>query len=201
MLGRAGFLYTADGSTNPFRRGIFVRRELLCDHIDPPPRTSRRTPSRRRPWSPGRAAGTPSRRRSSSKPCASCHQQFSQLGYALEAYDGLARFRTEERLVTTQGEERGLADVDTSVVPFVELDDDRPTASAVELNQRLAESDKVDQCFAAHVFRFSYRRLESGQDSCFVNELSELVGQGVPLRDAFRALALHPHFRSRLLED
>ncbi|MGF1469633.1 MAG: DUF1592 domain-containing protein [Sandaracinaceae bacterium] len=201
VLGRAAMLYTSDGSTNPFRRGIFVRRELLCDEVDPPPADIPADALA----SPPVEAGVSSRQAFADKvryePCASCHAQFSDFGYALEAYDGLARFRTEETLVTSDGEQRGTAPVDPEAVPRVELDDERPIASPVELNDRLAASDKVDRCLAAHYFRFAFRRIEEGEDRCFVEDITRRIADGMSLRDAFRTVATHPTFRTRRLED
>ncbi|MDQ3033023.1 MAG: DUF1592 domain-containing protein [Myxococcota bacterium] len=201
ILTRAAMLYTSDGSTNPFRRGAYVRRAILCDVVAPPPNDL--PPDALTP--PPVVAGQNTRDAFAAKvtgePCASCHAFFSPVGYALEAYDGLGRFRSEEWLVSTSGEDHGLAPIDPVTVPRIEYDDERPAASAVELSERIAESPKSSECLTLQYFRFTFRRHETGADRCLVDALAARVEEGLSLREAFRAIAFEPTFRQRRLEE
>lgn len=201
LLGRAALLYTADGSTNPFRRGAFVRRALLCDTVLPPPADL--PPDALEP--PEAESGVSTREAFAAKvadqPCAGCHAQFSDLGYALESYDGLGRFRTEERLITTQGEDRGTAPVDPVVVPRIEISDEEPTESVVELNERIAASDKANACLARTYFRFTHRRPAETADNCTIDAVERRLDDGQSLGDALRDVALDPAFRRRRLQE
>lgn len=201
LLTRAGMLFSADGSTNPFRRGVFVRRALLCDHVSPPPSSLPPDALTPPPVEEGATTREAFEAKIVDEPCASCHAQFSQFGYALEAFDGLGRHRTEEHLVTTEGEDRGFATVDPSVVPRVESDDSRPVASAVELNERIAESTKASECLSRQYFRFTYRHFEQGSDYCTIDAWANALEEGLSLRETLRAVALEPTFRQRLLEE
>ena len=201
LLTRAGMLFTTDGSTNPFRRGIFVRRTILCDSVPAPPDTLPADALQ----PPDLEAGASTRDAYAAKvvgePCASCHANFSPLGYTFEAYDGLGRFRTEEHVVSATGEDFGRVPVDATAIAAVELDDSRPVSGPVELTQRIAESDKPDECFARHYFRFTHRRAETASDACTVGSLAAHLADGASMHEALRAIALEPAFRQRQLVD
>jgi hypothetical protein len=201
LLTRAGMLYTSDGSTNPFRRGVFVRRTILCDAVAPPP--SDLPPDALEPPPPeaGASTRTSFEAKVANEPCRTCHAQFAPLGYALEAYDGLGRFRTTERLIDSLGADLGTATVDASVTPRIEIDDERPTENPVELSARIAESAKPNVCLARRYFRFTYRHDETSADVCTVGSLAARLEEGEPLRSALRSVALDPSFRVRRLED
>ncbi|MEM9188559.1 MAG: DUF1592 domain-containing protein [Myxococcota bacterium] len=201
LLTRAGMLYTGDGSTNPFRRGIFIRRIMLCDEIQPPPNNLPADALK-----PPETQGNISTREAFTakvvdQPCAGCHRLFSPLGYALEAYDGLGRFRTDERLVNTEGEDLGTVTVDTTAVPAVEFTDDQTIGSPIEMSNLIAESTKPNVCFARRYFRFTYRRAENSADECTVGSIAHRLETGEPLREALRSVALEPAFRQRRLEN
>lgn len=201
LLTRAGMLFSADGSTNPFRRGVFVRRSILCDHVSPPPSSLPPDALTPPPVEEGATTREAFEAKILDEPCASCHAQFSPFGYALEAFDGLGRHRTEEHLVTTEGEDRGFATVDPTVVPRVESDDARTVESAAELNARIAESTKASECLSRQYFRFTYRHFEQGSDYCTIDAWARALEDGLSLRETLRAVALEPTFRQRLLEE
>lgn len=201
LLTRAALLQTADGSTNPFRRGAFVRRALLCDTVAPPPADL--PPDALE--TPETAAGTSTRtafeNKVDAKECAGCHQQFSALGYALEAYDGLGRHRTREWLVSSTGVDHGHAPLDLEVVPRIDSDDERPTRGVAELVERMIDSGKTDACLAETYLRFTQRRGASSADRCRVQALAERISAGASLAEALREVALQPSFRMRALVD
>ena len=104
ILQRAALLASSLEQTNPFHRGAFVRRSILCDplpqpdpnslppgSLDPPPVTDSET-TRQRFAAKVDGNGL----------CQACHGQFSNLGYILEAYDALGRFRTRRRCSTSR---------------------------------------------------------------------------------------------------
>ncbi|MGE0789786.1 MAG: DUF1592 domain-containing protein [Sandaracinaceae bacterium] len=201
LLTRAGMLVTTDGSTNPFRRGAFLRRNILCDHVDPPPGNLPASALAPPPVVEGQSSRDAFAAKIVDEPCASCHAQFSPLGYGLEAYDGLGRFRTDEWLVDVDGTDRGYAAVNMSVVPEVERGDESVAMGPVEMSQRIADSAKANLCLSTQYFRFAFRREDTGYDTCIIQGLAARVEEGLSLREALRALALEPSFRVRRLEE
>ena len=201
LLTRAGMLYTPDGSTNPFRRGAFLRRTILCDTVLPPPTDL--PPDALTP--PPTAPDTTTREAFAAKvvdePCASCHAGFSALGYAFESYDGLGRFRMDEHLVTVDGEDHGFAAVDTTTMPNVDDSDRAPADGVLEVNERIAASPKATRCLSQQYVAFTLRRAPEGDDGCVAASIARQLDDGMSLRDALRAIAFEPSFRSRILED
>ncbi|MEE9382299.1 MAG: DUF1592 domain-containing protein [Nannocystaceae bacterium] len=201
LFTRAGLLYTADGSTNPFRRGAFVRRAILCDPLAPPPSDLPPDALTPPPVAPGTSTREAFEQKVEDPLCQSCHVQFADLGYALESYDGLGRFRTSEQLVSADGIDHGIAPIDALVTPRVEFDDDRPTNGAAELVDRMIESTKPNACLAETYFRFTHRRANTPADACSIGDIEDQLFEGGSLRDALRSVALAPQFRLRRLED
>jgi hypothetical protein len=89
--------------------------------------------------------------------CWKCHQRMDPLGLAFEQFDHWGRYRTEEfgQPVDTRGE------VLLSPDPAL----NGPVANAVELVNRLANSDYVEQVFVRHAFRYWMGRNETVGDA------------------------------------
>ena len=196
VLTRAGMLYTADGSTNPFRRGAFLARNVLCGTVPAPPTDL--PPDALEP--PGIEPGTSTRDAFAAlvtpDRCANCHALFSDFGYGLEAYDGLGRYRTEERLVTTEGVEEGTVPVDDEVVPRVGSGD-QTTVGPVELMELIAASPQSHHCLAERYLQFNLRRELRPTDRCWVERAAADLDAGLSLSEAMKNIAFDPAFRVR----
>jgi Protein of unknown function (DUF1592)/Protein of unknown function (DUF1588)/Protein of unknown function (DUF1585)/Protein of unknown function (DUF1595)/Protein of unknown function (DUF1587) len=198
---RAGMVYGADGSTNPFTHGAFFRQDVLCDTVLPPPSTipaELLTP-------PVPMAGQSTRQafegRIANEPCKGCHAGFAPLGYTLEIYDGFGRFRTQEHVVDVVGTDFGMVPVDARAIAQVDSDDDQVVNGVVELSQRFAESPKSNQCFARHLFRYAYRQEETAGDACTIGSMVDRFTSGGSMRAVLTSIAMEPSFRQRKLED
>src|SRR5690606_5937672 len=78
--------------TSPVKRGDFVLKHLLCGEIPPPPPEVEGIPDS------GAAANETLRERmerhSSDPACSGCHKVMDPIGFGLENFDGIGRFRT-----------------------------------------------------------------------------------------------------------
>lgn len=96
----------ADDSS-PVQRGLFIRRNLLCQEIAPPPAGIPALP-------PASSAGLSFRERfdihTSNAACAVCHKLMDPLGFPFEIYDGLGRLRGDLSKVRTEGKLDGVAE-------------------------------------------------------------------------------------------
>jgi len=94
--------------------------------------------------------------------CWRCHRKMNDLGLPFEQYDHYGWFREleAERPVATGGA--------VSFTGIATLD--RPVSHPVELVQRLAESEYVEQVFVRHVFRFFLGRNETLGDAQTMRE-------------------------------
>jgi hypothetical protein len=146
-------------------------------------------------------AGSSTRQRFEAKTapaeCAGCHLSINPLGFALEAYDALGRFRTTESIYSDEGELVASVPVDAAVQ--LALDGGLVSAAdPVAFSRAIADSPKAVECFARQYFRFSRRRYETASDACTVRAIAEAAGDSGTLLDALRAVALHPSFKTRL---
>ena len=88
----ASFAYT--GATSPIHRGVFVSRSLLGRTLRPPPEAVA-------PLAPDLHPSLSTRERTtlqtSPAACMTCHGMINPLGFTMERFDAIGRYRTEER--------------------------------------------------------------------------------------------------------
>jgi Protein of unknown function (DUF1592)/Protein of unknown function (DUF1588)/PA14 domain/Protein of unknown function (DUF1595)/Cytochrome C oxidase, cbb3-type, subunit III len=88
----ANFAYTATSS--PIHRGVFIARNMLGRSLRPPPEAVS-------PLAPDLHASLTTRERvtlqTSPTACVTCHGMINPLGFGLENYDAVGRFRLEEK--------------------------------------------------------------------------------------------------------
>ena len=203
LLQRAALLVSNLEQTNPFHRGALIRRSVLCDPL-PQPDPNSLPPGSLDPPPPSAAQTT--RQRFQAKVdgkalCQACHGGFSDIGYVLESFDALGRYRTMEQVYDEKtGEKLAELPIDTSAVVRVMADDTTSVANAAELNQRLVASQKVEACLAQRYFEFAERRAVSDAtlDACVVQDMTAgLKDPAVGLAGAFRRLAQYSSFFQR----
>lgn len=88
----SGFAYT--GSSSPIHRGVFLSRSVLGRTLRPPPEAVAPLPAELH-------AGLTTRERvlmqTRPEACQSCHAMINPLGFTLENYDAVGRFRRDEQ--------------------------------------------------------------------------------------------------------
>ena len=203
LLQRAALLVSNLEQTNPFHRGALLRRSVLCDSL-PQPDPNSLPPGSLDPPPPSTAQTT--RQRFQAKVegnalCQACHGGFSDMGYVLESFDALGRYRTTEQVYDEKtGAKIADLPIDTNATPKVTPDDLAPVANASELNQRLVASQKVEACMAQRYFEYTTRRAVSDAtlDTCVVQDLAAgLKDPALGLNGAFRRLAQYSSFFQR----
>jgi hypothetical protein len=203
LFQRAAVLASNLEQTNPFHRGALVRRALLCDSLpqpspndlppgslDPPPFDPAQT-TRERFQAKVEGNGL----------CETCHGTFSDIGYVLESFDSLGRYRTTETVYDQQnGDVLAELPIDTTGVARIDPDDTTVVDGPIDLAQRMVESQRVETCLAQNYFLYSLRRdvqVDSG-DACEVSDLAALLrdpDQG--LAAAFKRIAQYDGFFQR----
>jgi hypothetical protein len=191
---RAGLLTTGaflamhanPNQSSPVLRGKIVRERLLCQPLKPPPGTVEINPPAPDPSLTTREQYA---MHTEDPSCASCHDLIDPIGFGFEQYDGIGRFRSTEN-----GKP-----VDASGALTQTQSIDGPFVGAVELSQRLAESEEVRECFAAQWFRFAHGREATAEEACALSELSSTFSQADSnVQELIVAIVLHPSFRMRL---
>lgn len=189
LLTQAGFMaaFAHNRTSAPILRGVFVMDRLLCTPPKPPPKTVNTTLAET--TDPNAPQTTRMRVEGHVQPaCAGCHQAIDGLGFGFENYDAIGAFRTTEN---------GLpVDATGTVTSTGEIDGN--FNGAVELSQKLAQSDVVRSCLATEWFRHGFGRTETDDDSCTVRGLTaQLKTSGGDMRLLMKSIALSPSFRHR----
>ncbi len=198
LFTRAAFLANDSATTRPIMKGLRLRSAFLCDTMPPPPGNLMVTTPELSPTATTRdvVANLTEQRGSS---CLGCHTLLNPLGFASEGFDALGRHRETQRLFDEQGRPTGAPAVRTDAVTRVDIDDDTSLDGIAAVTRRMADSKRVDSCFARHAFRFAFRRPEQQSlDGCSLQRLDEAARRGT-LLDAFAAVAHLPAFKTRRL--
>lgn len=198
LLTRVAFLVSGNQNTHPIHRGAAVRRRVLCDELQSPPALP---PDALAPPSPHPGLTTRQRfeNKIANQPCAGCHVQINPIGYVLEQYDAIGRFRTQEKVLDeTSGALLNTLPIDSSAVAAVLADDPSLISTGAELSDKVAVSGKAEACFARQYFRFTTRRMESVADGCVLERMRTTAGGD--LQTALKQMALDPTFRTRKVE-
>lgn len=196
LLTRAAFLSTGSANTRPIMKGVFIRTTLLCDLIPPPPQDGMAVAVN---LSPDLSTRQVVEEITEKEPrCAGCHQGLiNPLGFATENFDALGRVRTTQTLFDELGNVVGQAPIDTRSTPRIGVEMGE-SSGIVETTKWLADSGRVEACFAQRYFRFTFRRVESTSgDHALIKVLTEAAREGGAIADMLKATALRPEFKRR----
>jgi len=135
----SGFAYTSTSS--PIHRGVFVSRALLGRSLRPPPDAFT-------PLAPELHPDLTTRERvamqTNSKNCQSCHAMINPLGFTLENFDAIGRFRAEEK-----GKR-----IDASGMYLTRAGEPVKFSGVRDLAQFLAASSETHSAFADQLFHY-----------------------------------------------
>ncbi len=95
MLTQLGLLAAKAGpdQSSPIHRGVFVREQMFCQELPPPPPEANAQPPMLDPKMTTKERFAAHR---NDPNCASCHNLIDSIGFGFEQYDGLGQWRTME---------------------------------------------------------------------------------------------------------
>lgn len=206
ILGQALFhtLTSKPEETSPTERGLFIREHFLCQEVPPPP--------------PGVNANLPplsderpmtNRERLAahltSPGCASCHRLIDPIGFGLERFDAIGRYRDKQTLViepTRDEQQKGRKkqateyklEIDTS--GMVAGIPDSAFSSPRELGAILARTPACQKCVVKQYFRYAFGRQETPADEAAIERAFEAFrGSGFRFRELILSLVTSEAFR------
>jgi len=199
LLGHASILTATAGpvETSPTARGIFVREQLLCQHVpNPPPGVNTNLPEV--------SADLPLTMRQrlrahvENASCAGCHRLMDPIGFGLENYDAIGRWRQKE-LIEFRGANRNEAarKVELDLDPSGEIAgiSDSAFNDPRRLGQVLAASQACQECIVKQVFRYGFGRLETPADEAAIQAgFRRFKESGFRFKELFLALVRTPQF-------
>jgi hypothetical protein len=181
LLTQASLLATMakEDRTDPVRRGKFILNQLLCRSVNPPPPE---IVAMFKPLDLSKTAREQFQVHAENDVCASCHRFLDPLGLPFEHYDGIGRWRDDDR---------GMA-LDVSG------DLDGKTFNGVpEMARMLSEMPDVRACYVAEWLRFSQGKLNSDLDRPYVDWLMTRFTRNTRVTDLVAAIAASDTFRYR----
>ena len=186
ILTQAAFLgrWAHPTQTSPVHRGKVIRTNLLCQAIPAPPNNANTTPP---PVAPATSTRERFAQHLSDTTCAACHVYMDPIGLGFEHYDAIGAYRTTD----------GLGEVDaTGNIVRAGADLVGDFNGAVELANKLAQSQDVANCVSNQWFRFSLGRMETQNDACSMSGIREAFRvSGGNIRELLTRIALSPAFR------
>lgn len=163
LLGHASVLgsYAYSDQSSPVRRGLFVRRRILCQELPEPPPDAGAVPEI--------DANATTRERfdqhSRDPACAGCHVLIDPVGFGFEHFDAVGAFRARDA-----GQPVDASGVATSIEGIAP--DEEAFDGVVELGALLASSPEAPACLARQYFRYAHGRLDTEDDACAVDVLA-----------------------------
>jgi hypothetical protein len=178
ILGQASFLTVTSkpGESSPTERGKFLREQFLCQIMPPPP--------------PGVSATLPpitdeeplSNRQQlkihlSSTACASCHRLVDPIGFGLEHYDAIGRYRETQHVTirpTTDELRTGRKKKPTEYQLPIDSDayiygiEGSEFSTPSEAGQVLSEDPVCRRCIVKQLFRYALGRHETDADQATI---------------------------------
>jgi hypothetical protein len=187
LLTQPGFLSSYITGTDPdiIHRSVFIATRILCVELPPPDPNA--TPlvdlmpnmTNRERVETTTGVGT----------CGeACHALMNPLGYALENYDAIGKYRTMDR-----GKLVNAADGYT-------FDDQYKTfANGVEMSRLLAEAKETHSCYVKNLTGYLHGRLLAAEEAPMVDYYARVSRAGmISLRDLGLALVTSENFVNRL---
>ena len=174
--------------TDPVHRGKFVRERLLCQTVPPPPVNANIKPPEVKPGSTTRERFM---QHHADPTCAACHLLMDPIGLGFEHYDALGQWRDLDQ---------GLAIDATGDVTGSDVAG--PFDGAVELTQRLAQSQQVKDCMVQTWFRFALGRSVAPADAIALAQLNTAFSDNsYKLFELMMAITRAQSFRYLLVPD
>lgn len=180
LLGQVSFLglHAHPVASSATLRGVFVREALLCDPVPPPPAGLNTAIPEASPTAKTLKQRLVVHMQKSS--CSVCHKALDPIGFGLEQFDGLGRFRT-----TDHGE---------VIDPSGDLDG-QPFAGFIDLGTRIAHSDRFRRCVVDKVFAYANGRMAGEGERGELERLDDRFHEsGRKLRGLVRDVALSAAF-------
>lgn len=166
-------------STSSTLRGKFVRQQLLCDSIPPPPvNVNTGLPD------PSPAARTLRERMAqhmTDPNCKACHLFMEPIGLGLENFDGIGRYRKKE--------------AGAVIDPTGDLDGTK-FADARGLAQVLHDSEKVAPCFVQKLYGYATAFEPSKEETGTLDTLTyDFRASGHRVKTLMKSIVMSPGFR------
>ncbi len=167
--------------TSPTRRGRFIRLNLLCQDIPPPPPGIDTTLPDADPTKPTTLRERLDAHRKDPA-CAGCHQKMDPIGFTLERYDSIGAYR----------------DMDENNLPIDSASeiDGAPVEGPMDMTALIAALPEVGACVARRFYEHGGAHLAGKGDEPSVDALvADFVGSNYTFKELVLALVTNDGYR------
>jgi hypothetical protein len=175
----ANFAHGTEAS--PVLRGKFILTQVACSPPQPPPddvNTNLPAPD------PAKSARQQLIELTGAGICKSCHTILNPMGFALDHFDGLGRYRATDR---------GMA-IDTTAEVVVPADAQGSYAGHDDFLRALANSSTVRSCLASKWFIYAHGRVPGAEDTCSLQRPLAAFAQSGNVRELLLSMTETPAF-------
>jgi hypothetical protein len=168
LLTQAGFLANRSrpNGTSVVGRGLLVKNALLCTETPPPPASVADAINQINAANPNASQRELSNIRQTTAPCSGCHGSFDAYGLALDTFDVLGRYRTQDDQART---------IDPSVTLPPQVGGGT-AKDIIEVAQKLASAGGFARCMGKNLVNYALADVSSGAaaiDSCAVSRIAD----------------------------
>ena len=196
LLGQASFLTSTAGplETSPTARGIFIREQLLCQQVpNPPPGVNTEVPeaTAERPL--------PRRQRmqahTDNPTCASCHRLMDPIGFGLENFDAIGRWRDAELVEIGSGKSAKTLELPIEHQGEIAGLVNSTFSEPAQVGKILGGSRVCQECIVKQVFRYAFGRVETPADRDTIRAaFAAFRDSGFRFKELLIALVRSPQF-------
>jgi hypothetical protein len=186
VLTEAAFIAAASDSddTNLPARGRIVREQALCETVAPPAGNFTLDDPK---FTPDMTNREKFNAHTTNPSCAACHSLFDGIGFALEQYDAIGRFRTMDKKKTIDA--TGTLPLGNDMLSF---------SSYVDFVDQITKRPETYQCVAAQYAAFATGRAAAGLSQCESDMIAKaFMGDGYRLETLVSAIVTSPNFALR----
>ena len=186
LLTEAAFIAAASDSddTNLPARGRIVREQALCATVAPPPQAFTFDETKVTPDMTNREKFIT---HTSNPACASCHSLFDGIGYAMEQYDPIGRFRTTDKMKTI--DTSGTLPLPNRTLQF---------SNYVDFIDQISKLPETYACVASQYTAYATGRAPAAISKCEGDAIADAFAQGGYRLDALvAAIVTSPNFALR----
>jgi Protein of unknown function (DUF1592)/Protein of unknown function (DUF1588)/Protein of unknown function (DUF1595)/Protein of unknown function (DUF1585) len=190
LLGHAGFLAINAFAerTSPTRRGKVILESLICyPPLSPPPGVEAELPD----TSDAKTVRERLEQHMTDPSCAGCHQMLDGIGFGLENFDAVGRYRTTENGETIDAQSEIPVEL-----PGLDGFVGGPFAGAAEAGAILAAQPAVRECLVRNLFRGALGHIEvEGEEVIIEQVATTFVEEDLTLKELLVEVAASDGFR------
>ncbi len=171
------------GRTSPVKRGKWVLESLLDSPPPPPPPGVAQLPDKADPTAEHASLRAMLEAHRADPDCAACHVRMDAIGFALEPFDGVGRWRQD--------------DDGTPIDALATFPDGSTADGPLDLREVLVRDPALRRSFAKHLLVYALGRGPEWRDEPLIDEIAQVLETTPTVAAAVEAIAISDAFRRR----